>query len=276
LTGIVNAETSEGSEYYEPVHKYTNGSVSEVFYDVGYDKLTEQFYITLSLDKFGTCVYDDSSTSYIDGIRVNGLTVDSLRLYVDPTVANTIEIKTVYKDDFTGTLAQISDGVYDYANPLKNPVTLLMAGYYALAALFTIASIIVLLKSKKTKVKTSEENAQSIDVHAKSACADLKNEAISIITPVFNTLARSQEAIVKSIILTHSKDPNSHLEALESLRTISGLDINDVLVKVANEIRDSISLETQHKNNALEDLTKIAEAAQGGSDDGNSSNLPIL
>ena len=279
LTICVNAETSEGSEYYEPIFKYTNGSVSEVFYDVDYDKLTEQFYITLSLDKFGTCIYDDSSTSYIDGIRVNGQTVDSLRLYIDPTIPNTIEVRTVYQNDFTGTLAQISDGTYDYANLLKNPVTLLMAGYYVLATIFTLASIIVLLKNKKTKVKSSEEIASAVDTHAKTSFDTLSSEVIaeikSLLAPAFSAMTNSQEAVVKSIVLTHSKDPNAHLEALNSLRGISDFNLADLIDKVATSIKEHITADEIHKQNVLEDLTNIAETTQEGSDD-EGSNLPIL
>jgi hypothetical protein len=239
-----------------------------------YDNLTEQYYFKIDVDKFGACIYDSPETSYIDGIRINDLTVDSLKVPLDPTVPNIIEVRTDYKEDFTGTLAQIYDGTYDYANLLKNPVTLFMVLYYVLACILTITSIVILIKSKSNKAKTAEETAQVVDAHAKTACSDFKTEAINIFKPLFNTITRSQEAIVKSLVLTHSKDPNSHLEALESLRTISGIDVDLILTIVENELRDGITLETQHKQDVLEDLTKIAETTQGDSDDG--ENLPIL
>jgi hypothetical protein len=279
FTVVVNAETSDET-YYEPVLKFTSGSVSNVVYDVAYDALTEQIYIHLETEKFGTCIYDDPSTSYIDGIRINDLTVDSLKIPIDPSKENTIVIRTVYKEDFTGTLAQMQDGVYDYSNLLKNPVGLLMFGYYALACILVIASIIGLLTGKKKKVKTADETAKAVDIHAQTAMSNLTTgilgEVRTALTPFFTKMTDTQDNIIKSLVLMNSKDPNAHLEALTSLKTVSNAEVAQILDGIVNSLQQNIVANNTHAEHNIKDLTEIAEATQEGSDNEKVTDLPIL
>lgn len=279
LTTIVYAETSISEEdIIEPVFKFTSGSVSDVDYELSYDALTDQIYLYLTPLKFGTCIYDDPSTSYLDGIRVNDITVDSAKFSIDVTKENVISIRTDYKDDFTGTLAQMYDGVYDYTNLLKNPITLFMAFYYLLAIVLTFASIVALVKGRKTKAKTSEETASAVDKHAETAFGNLTTgilgEVKTALTPFFSKMTETQDNIIKSIVLMNSKDPNAHLEALNSLKTVSSAEITQILDEISNNLKQNIVDNITHATNNIEDLTKIVEAAQEVSD--NVSDLPIL
>lgn len=275
FTVAVNAEGSEVSEtVIEPVISVTADSVDDnILYEVQYDAILDQVCLKLTVDTLGVCIYDDPETSYIDGIRLNGETVNSLKIPIDVSKENKVVIRTVYKDDFTGVLAQITDGTYDYAKLLTNPVGLLMAGYYVLAALLTAISIIAALKGRSKKVKSSEEIASAVDSRADSASTKLKEEAIELFKPVFTKILQSQEAIVKSLVLTHSKDSNSHLEALESLKSISGLGVDGIIDKIQAEVMSNIRTEDTHKQHVIDDLTKIAETAQEESADG---EIPIF
>ena len=250
-------------EYVEPNIVISADSVNQsVIWDVYYDALTDKTILSLSVEDLGICIYDVPETSYIDGIRINGETVDSLKIPIDASVENKVVVRTVYKDDFTGTLAQISDGTYDYINLLKNPVGLLTAGYYVLAFILTLVSIIMLFTGKKKKVKTSEDIAKSVDTRANEAFNLMSTKVADILNPFVSSIYETQETLVKAIVLMNSKEPNSHLEALECLKKISIADVNSVISKVESEITNTINTEQAHKNNVLEDLTKIAETAQ--------------
>lgn len=263
FTLCVNAEDEVQQTFVEPTIVISADSVNDsIVWDVTYDAITDKNVLTISVEDLGICVYDDPDTSYIDGIRVNGETVDSLKIPIDISKENKIIIRTTYKDDFTGVLAQIADGTYDYTNLLTNPVGIAMAGYYVLSFILTFCSVIAMLTGKNKKVKSSEDIAKAVDTRASEAFTLMSNKVSEILQPFTKSMFDTQESIVEAIVLMNSKDPNAHLEALECLKKVASTDIGSVISKIGTELQTNISNTQDHKQHVIEDLTKIAETAQ--------------
>lgn len=249
--------------YIEPNIVISADSVSDsVSYDITYDAVTEKNVLTLSVEDLGICIYDDSKTSYIDGIRINGETVDSLKFPIDISKENKIVVRTVYKEDFTGTLAQITDGTYDYTNLLTNPVGILITAYYVLAFVLTLGSVIAMFRGKNKKIKTSEDIANAVDTRAKEAFNLMSDKISEVLKPFVQSMYDTQETIVEAVVLMNSKDPNSHLEALECLKKIASTDVMSAISKVGTELKSVITDTQTHKQHAIDNLTKIAETTQ--------------
>ena len=260
---LVISATEVQNTVVEPNITVSADSVYDIIdYEVGYDAILDSNVLTLSVEKFGVCIYDNPDTTYIDGIRFNGETVNSLKIPIDVTKQNKIVIRTAYKDDFTGTLAQMSDGTYDYTNFLTNPVGALVTGYYILAFILALGSVIAIFTGKKKKVKTSEEIANTVDTRAAEAFATLSNKISEVLTPFVQSMYDTQETIVEAIVLMNSKDPNSHLEALECLKRVASTDVTNAISNIGDELKTVISYAQDHKHNAIESLTNIAETAQ--------------
>ena len=273
LMCTLTAYAEDSQTFIEPDIVISADSVSEnILWDVYYDAITDKIMMSVSVDTFGVCIYDDSETSYIDGIRVNGETVESCKFPIDSTVSNKIVIRTTYKEDFTGILAQISDGTYDYANLLKNPVALFTIGYYILAMLSVVIGIIAALKGKSKQVKTANEIAGTVDNRAYAAFDVFINK----LEPVFKHISDSQENIVEAIVLMNSKDPNAHLEAIECLKKMASDNASQVMSKIKTELTDIIESNKTAKQHTLETLTQIAETAQEESSNENNTDVPIL
>lgn len=250
-----------------------------VSYNIMYDAILDETILTLTVETLGVCIYDSPDTAYIDGIRFNGETVNSLKIPIDVSKENKLVVRTVYKDDFTGVLAQITDGTYDYTNLLKNPIGLFTVGYYILAIISVLIGIIAALKGKSKKVKTSEEIASAVDKHSEKAMFDLttviKNEVTSTLTPFFKSMTETQGSIIESIVLMNSKDPNSHLESLECLKKVASTDINGIIEKVSSELNNTIENAKNHKQHNLDILKTIAETTQEESADDN-GDIPMF
>ena len=239
---------------------------------------TNTTVINLVAGSFGICIYDDPSTKYIDGIRLNDETVTSTTFPIDLSKSNKITVRTTYKDDFTGKLAQIADGTFDYTELIKNPITLFMAAYYILAIISVLIGIVASLFGKKKKVKTSHEIAAVVDTHAQVACDNMKTEfvdkSITMLEPVFKTLVSTQEAMIEALVLMNAKDEGSRLQALECLKKVSSTDVKQVIATVRDELTKVIQAKKLHKEQTLQNLTQIAETAQEVS--ANVNTPPVL
>lgn len=251
---------AEDVQIVEPSVSQTADSVGDVSWEIVYDELTKQTYIVFDSDTFGTCIYDNPETDFIDGIRINDQCVTSTKVPIDVTKANTIIIRTVYKDDFTGILAQISDGTYDYTKLLSNPIVLFTVIYYILAIVSVFITIIAALRNKNKQVKTGDEIASTVDKHAEEAYNNLTTNILqnitTTLTPLFKNMSDTQEAIVKSIVLMNSKDSNTHLEALECLKKVSNSDVLQSISKISDELQTSIAEAKTHKEHIIEGLNK--------------------
>jgi hypothetical protein len=277
-TGVY-AEEAEEKTLVEPEIVLSPDSVDDfVTYTISQDVFENKTVINLVAGTFGICIYDNAETDYIDGIRLNDETVTSTTFPIDLSKSNKITVRTTYKDDFTGKLAQIADGTFDYTELIKNPITLFMAAYYILAIISVLIGIVASLFGKKKKVKTSNEIAAAVDTRAKEACGEMKSDFIAevstVLEPFFKTMSSTQEAIIEAIVLMNSKDDNSHMQALECLKKVSSADVKGVISTVHTELAKVIQAKKTHKAQTLQNLTQIAETAQEVS--ANVNTPPVL
>lgn len=243
----------------------TKGVTLEPYFDI----LTRDagFKIVINPD-FGIEVYDDVSTDYIDGIRVNGHTIDDLTVHfdLDTPTAYTVEVRLVYKEGILGDLAKISDDNYDWSKLLENPVALLMGLYY----LFAIGSIVVAsvaaLCSKKHKVKSANDIAELVDERASAAMLELRDRFCDILDtkflPMLTGIVNTNQSVVKAITLSTSKDHNAPLALLDTLNEVSGTDVAKVIEDAKTAIRASTASAQDHKEKTLDALRAMKNAAK--------------
>lgn len=217
---------------------------------------------------FGIEVYDDVSTDYIDGIRVNGHTIDDLTVHFDldtPTVY-TVEVRLVYKEGILGDLAKISDGNYDWSRLLENPAVLLMGLYYMFAIGSIVVASVTALCSKKHKVKSANDIAGLVDERASAAMLELRDRFCDILDtkflPMLTGIVNTNQSVVKAITLSTSKDHNAPLALLDTLNEISGTDVAKVIEDAKTAIRASTASAQDHKEKTLDALRAMQNAAK--------------
>ena len=269
------ASTAEdwSSDVLGTVKDYVNGDVtviytsdsttaSGIYYDVELDILNKQVLLVLDVDlPMGHVVYDDPATEYIDGIRLNGQTVTSYKIAIDYTqdINYEVVIKTVYAEDFTGTLAQISDGTFDWISLLENPVVLLIAAYYVLAIVFVVVGIISALRNKNKKVKTAEEIAKEVQTTAEAASIKTIEEHV---IPVVTAFQNTAQALVKAFALTTSKSKEAPAALLDVLQNVSNLDATAVIEEAKKQISENRAKAEAEVNHTKEVLNNIANTVQ--------------
>lgn len=240
LSVPVFAETEPANDWasdvLDTIQNYENGDVNIVYtsdsvvmsgiaWDVEVDALTEQVFLTLDIDlPAGYVVYDDPETAHIDGIRVNGATVTSYKIAIDITqdIDYTVDVRTVYAEGFLGTLAQISDGNYNWWKLLENPVGLLMALYYILATVSVLVGLLALIFNKNKRAKTSTEISQSVTQAAHDAAvATIETQVVPAVTVVQDIA----QALVKAFVLSTSKSKEAPSALLDILQNVSNMDV---------------------------------------------------
>jgi hypothetical protein len=98
---VANAEEAETQTLVEPIITISSDSADDfVTYTISQDVFTNTTVLNLVAGSFGICIYDDPSTNYIDGIRLNDETVTSTTFPIDLSKSNKITVRTTYKDDF--------------------------------------------------------------------------------------------------------------------------------------------------------------------------------
>lgn len=269
------AETAEdwASEVLDVLETHENGNVnivytddsvikSGIYTDGTVDVLSKQVLFIIDVDlPAGYVVYDDPATSYIDGIRLNGQTVDSYRVPIDYTQDVDFEIvaKVVYAEGFLGTLAQMSDGTYDWTKLLENPVGLLMALYYILAILSVVVAFFTLIFNKNKKVKTADEISAKVQDSADAAATRIIEEKI---LPVVNVLQTTSQAVVKAMALTTSKSKEAPSALLDVLQAVSNMDtaaaIEDAK-RLVIEDRAKAEAELQHTKQVLNNIANTVQ-----------------
>ena len=150
-----------------------------------------------------------------------------------------------------------------------------MAGYYVLSIIITICSLASLIFGKNKKSKTASEIASAVDTRALNAFNELSTKIPEILQPFVKSVHDTQEVLVEAIVLMNSKEPNSHLEALECLKKISISNVGNTISEVETELNTLITKNTEHLRNNINNLTKIAETAQEESAN-DTKDLPIL
>ena len=229
--------TSEdwASEVLDTIDEYENGNVNVVYttdsvirtgitWDTEIDVLSKQLLLVVRTDlPAGYVVFDSPDTPYIDGIRLNGQTVDSYKIPIDYTqdVDYELVVRIVYADGFVGSLAQISDGTFDWVTLLENPVGLIVALYYVLATISVVIAIISVIRNKNKQVKSADEIAAQVKAKSEETAMAIIEERV---LPVVTTFQNTAQALVKAFALTTSKSKEAPTALLEILQKVSNTD----------------------------------------------------
>lgn len=259
----------------EPTITYTSDSViSEgVSLNVLETSTEDNVIVKVVVDlPMGYVIYDDASTSYIDGIKVNDeyLGSDYLIQNYDANQNYTILVKTTYSRGIAGIVASIQDGTYDYGKIFSNPVMIFQIIYYVIAIIAVIISGILASKSKKWKSITTA-NWQTVaenkmkEMQARTTEQNMKYFSENLM-PLIKTILSNEQNIVKSIAISMNKDKNAPIAVLDILQEVSSNVDTDKIISEAKE-----SLEEANKakeeaiakaNKELDELSKITESTE--------------
>ena len=226
------------------------------------DVLSKQVCLNIIADlPFGYIIYDDPSTDYIDGIRLNGNTVTSYKVPIDYTqdIDYEIAVRTVYAEGVAGSLAQMSDGTYDWTKLLENPIGLLMALYYAISTISVVGGMIALAVSKRKKAKSSNEIYEAVERKAhETATAIIHDEVLPVVTSFQNTA----QSLVKAFALTTSKSKEAPSALLDVLQSVSNTDATAAIEQAKVLIEKNRLNEATARNELIEKLHNIANTSQ--------------
>lgn len=257
----------------QTVENYKNGDVNIIYtedsvtwcgidWEVNIDILAKNVYLELISDlPAGYVIYDSPDTPYIDGIRVNGNTVESTKVAIDWTqdINYEVIVKVDYAESIMGDLARMSDGTYDWTKLLENPVGLLMALYYVLAILSVVIGIFAMWRGKNKKVKTADEISKSVEEKAhESAMVIIKDQILPIVTSFQNT----SQALVKAFALTTSKSKEAPTALLDVLQTVSSTDATSAIEQAKATIANDRAAADAARQETLEKLQNIAQTIQ--------------
>lgn len=236
----------------------------------------------------GHTVYDDPSTAYVDGVKVDGtfLATDWRVKDFDLGKNHVITVKTVYSDDVAGWFAKAKAG--DFSAIMSNPITLVQLGYYVLAGLSIVLGGFGLFKYRKLKVKSSEEiakvvadKADALKEQADNAVREAETQALSlvtdVVTPLVNTLRKQNDMLIEATVLARSGDEQSTLALLELLKNAGTEGVNDLADNVKKRIEESRKAAEAAKAEAVKtmkeavaEISAPADAAPKGGYDGTS------
>lgn len=286
---VSESVSSEFFTEYTVSIKYTDDSTckSGVLYETYSDATLNEAGFKLATDlPIGHVVYDDPETSYIDGIRINGSTVESLKVPVDGTDVTeyVVNVRTVYAKGVLGDIARMSDGTYDWTKLLENPVMVFQLAYWALAILTVLAGLITSVLGKKKKVKTADEIASNVDNAAKEAFSKLESKVtdtvIAEFTPVFNTILKGLENVVKAVTLSTSNSkeaPSALLDVLKESATTDDVNALIANIRKAVEAKAEEDAATHAENVAtLHAIAHSEESSENTSEEAHSDVKPIF
>lgn len=267
-TEFVTKVEAYASTGYEPSVTYTSDSVAfegillEPYTDTL--KFETGFIIKSNLD-FGIKIYDDPTTDTIEGIRVNGQEITSYTIPMDLNNPQdySVQVRLVYSDGIAGTLAKISSGQFDWNTVIQEPLLLMQAVYYALAALSLIIGGLGAASSKKKKVRTADEIAAKVDERVREGCETFAVAYSAVLKenllPVFHTMVDTNKAVVKAITLSTSKSKEAPVALLDLLKDVSDVDVEKAIDTAREEVLKNIA-NTDAKREAVRNvLSHIAD-----------------
>lgn len=196
----------------------------------------------------GYALYDDPDTEIIDGIRINGAEVSSLRIPITAgtsVLEYTVAVRTVYTQGASGDLAQILDGVYDYSKLITNPIVIFQLLYWVFMAIAGFTGLITAVRSKRQKVKTADEIAEKVSEKA-TAIQEYLLTAVtdmvkSEILPLAQASVRSGKEAVKAIVLSTSKSKEAPSALLDVFKTSEDIDVADIVDKAYETLSKAVS-----------------------------------
>lgn len=251
------AAYAEESETPAPTYTITFEYASEstaktgISYETYSDELVnESGFKILDELPIGHVIYDDPETSYIDGIRVNGDVVESLKVPLTDATEYVVVVRTVYAEGVLGDIARMSDGTYDWTKLLENPIMLLQLAYWVLAIVSVVAGALISSHSKKTKAKTANEISEGVEGICKEYLEKMKHELTEVVisdaTPILQKILYSFEDVIKAVTLSTSKSKEAPLALLDLLQhAANSTDVSsliDGLRKVIEEQADESAL----------------------------------
>lgn len=242
---------------YDSIRK--DGVYAEPYVDI----LTQTFgaQITTDLD-FGICIYDDPETEEIDGLRVNGAPVTSLKIPMtgDPTDIN-IAVRLYYKEGVAGDLARISDGTFDWTILLSNPLVLLGALYYAIASITAVVASIAALKSKSKQVKSANEIASAVEERATESVSRLQDIMVAYldeqVAPVLQRVVGSTQHLVKAMAISTSKSKDAPVAILDTLQEVCDLDATNIIEQAKKSVLEADAKVLAHKTQVMQALNAM-------------------
>lgn len=215
----------------------------------------------------GYTIYDDPSTPYIDGLKFDDAWVyDWCVKGIDVEAEHSISIKTVYTDDFAGMLMAAKDG--NWILVLSNPVMLIQAGYYILAAISLIVGGVGLIKAKKAKIKDHNQIAASVKEIASSALENITEKIDKKIDafieqrlgPVVEAMGSKIQTIVEAFVLSQSSGKDSKLALIQLLKNSSSKDISEV----TKTMEETVIAEEKAKEEAKEEAIRLVNEISEG------------
>lgn len=271
LQEFVKAAKENGTVYEV---KFTSDSVCTegIYVELLYDELEEKLYLALVTDlPTGYVIYDNIETDYTDGLKINdayaSLGNKPFKIYLDnPLTSYTIFVKTTYSDTMYGTIAKIQDGNATVLDLFENPVMLMQVIYYAIAAISLIAASVLATRSKKIKVKTSEEvaaqTASALSASNEEFRVRLTSELLGVVNdkliPALNTCVNTNQSVVKAIAVSNSKDKNAPVALLDVLHEVADaaieVTVNEAIASVEKHLEESEARRAETLN-ALHDIT---------------------
>ena len=255
--------------YYVTIRYSEDSSTVEgISYEVYVDPATFAIGFKIANDlPFGHVIYDDPTTAYIDGIRVNGATVNSLTVIPEQGTNYDIIVKTVYEDNLLGDIAKIIDGKFDFKILLENPTLLLMSLYYILAILSIVGCTISALHSKKKKIKTSDEIAAKVTESSDRAVEKVKTEVTETVlaetTPILQRIFDGIQNVVTAITLSTSKSSSAPIAMLDTLqKATDASNVTALIDDIRKTVTESVAKTEEIRAANVETLKEIAAALE--------------
>lgn len=255
---------------YTVTIKYSDDSsaVKGITYETYVDPVTFAVGFKIVEDlSIGHIIYDNPDTAYIDGIRINGETTDTLSIVIDQGTAYEIVVRTVYEDNLLGDVAKIIDGTFDFKTLLENPVMLLMGAYYVISILSIVFASIASLFSKSKKVKTADEIAAKVDESANNAVEKVRTEVtdtvLAEVKPMLQTILDDIRNIVTALTLSTSKNKEAPLAMLDTLqKSVESTDVAGLINGIRKTVTDGIAKHDKARTDNVETLHEIASHAE--------------
>lgn len=231
--------------------KYTSDSV--LYSGISYETYVEPGTLKIGFEivkdlPVGYAIYDSTDTPYIDGIRVNDETVESLKMLLTEDVYNyTIDVKTVYAEGILGDLASMSDGTYDWASLLSHPIVLLQGIYFTLAIVSILAGIVTAFFGRGKKVKTADEIAAKVSEASELAIVNVEKRiterVISEVLPIVQLIFDDVQNAVKAIVLSTSKSKEAPIALLETLKDSADVSTSKLIDEIRAKVEECIAKE---------------------------------
>ena len=215
---------------------------------------------------FGYAIYDNPDTQYIDGLQINGRWLESYENVDFKVGEDTLTVKTVYAEDFTGTLAQIHDGTFDWWSLLATPIGILTSVFSGTSIASMLGLAINIIRSKKLKVKDINEIAAESKKVAKEAVekqntmtqATLKEFLEGVLIPIVSEIRTEMRDVIKAVAISNSKQKDAPLSILEMLENdTSDEKVKAVIAEAREKFQKALEKEQQSKEAMMKQINAI-------------------